>query len=379
MRIDIDAEFKALIPPLSSEEFNQLEANIIADGCRDPLVLWGNVLVDGHNRYEICTTHDIAFKTQQIEFQDVSAVKIWMIDNQAGRRNITDGWKYELAQKKKAILLEKGREKQSPGINQYTERSLSTVDNEQKHNTQKEIATGLGWSTGKVAMADKVWNKAPEEVKEKVKSGEVSINQAYKEIVKNEKKVERAAIIEKQKEDIAKGNFDLPEGQYNVIAIDPPWNYGREYDPDGSRVANPYPEMNQQELLSIDLPAAKDAVLFLWTTQAFIFDAKELLDRWGFTYKATLVWNKERIGMGHWLRMQCEFCLIGIKGSPIWSNTKWRDIISESRREHSRKPEAFYEMVEEITAGKRLEYFSREAREGWEVFGNDTTKFSAGA
>ena len=157
--------------------------------------------------------------------------------------------------------------------------------------------------------------------------------------------------------------------------MDPPWNYGREYDPESSRVANPYPEMTQAELLEMQPPFADDCALFIWTTHQFIFDAKQLLDHWGFEYKATMVWDKEKMGMGHWLRMQCEFCLVGIKGHPTWNNTKWRDIIREPRREHSRKPDAFYDMVTEITLGRRLEYFSREARNGWEVFGNDTAKF----
>lgn len=79
--------------------------------------------------------------------------------------------------------------------------------------------------------------------------------------------------------------------------------------------------------------------------------------------------------MGAWFRMQCEFCLVGIVGKPFWSNTRYPEIIEEPRREHSRKPDAFFDLVSEITAGRKLEYFSREAREGWEVFGNDTNKF----
>ena len=102
---------------------------------------------------------------------------------------------------------------------------------------------------------------------------------------------------------------------------------------------------------------------------------RSLLRHWGFTYKATLVWDKERIGMGAWLRMQCEFCLVGIKGKPTWNNTKHRDILREARREHSRKPEAFYEMVEDITVGRRLDFFSRQQRPGWETYGNDREKF----
>jgi N6-adenosine-specific RNA methylase IME4 len=133
--------------------------------------------------------------------------------------------------------------------------------------------------------------------------------------------------------------------------------------------------MKQSDLLKIKIPSSKDCVLFMWTTHAFIWDAKELLDEYGFEYKANLVWNKQKMGMGAWLRMQCEFCLVGIKGKPLWDNKTHRDIIEEPRREHSRKPESFYKLVEEITIGTRLEFFSRKSRKGWSVYGNETQKF----
>jgi N6-adenosine-specific RNA methylase IME4 len=205
---------------------------------------------------------------------------------------------------------------------------------------------------------------------------------AVKEIAKeikqaeNKEKIEqRKELIDKQIEDIESGKLPKLQGLFDVIAIDPPWPYGREYDPNGSRVANPYPEMSIEQIQAIDLPLKDDSVLLLWTTHQFLPAAFELLKNWGFTYKANLVWDKEMIGMGAWLRMQCEFCLVGIKGKPFWDNTKHRDIIREQRREHSRKPDQFYSMVEQITYGRRLEYFSREKRNGWEVFGNDTNKF----
>ena len=99
--IIIDQEFKALIPPLSQEERAQLEANILADGCRDPLVVWAtegdferniaprHILVDGHNRYEICTRHGIEFDVTELEFADREAAMDWMDANQLGRRNLT--------------------------------------------------------------------------------------------------------------------------------------------------------------------------------------------------------------------------------------------------------------------------------------------------
>ena len=188
------------------------------------------------------------------------------------------------------------------------------------------------------------------------------------------KQLKREQDIQKQSEDIAKG-IEPVNGLFDVVAMDPPWPYGRKYDPETSRVANPYPEMTIEEISEIEVPCKNDSVLFLWTTHMFLPDAFKLLRDWGFAYKATLVWNKEKMGMGHWLRMQCEFCLIGIKGKPHWVNTRFRDILNEPRREHSRKPDSFFEMVNEITHGSRLEYFSREQRENWHIYGNDTGKF----
>lgn len=368
----IDPEFKALIPPLATDELAQLEALILRDGCRDPLVLWDGILVDGHHRHEICTRHGLPFETVEMVFESRAHARIWMRENQKGRRNLSPAWLIELELGNKNDYLEIGKKtqgKRTDLLSQNDKKSLPAPTN-----TRVEIAKAAGVSTGQVGMAEQVKKKAPE-LWEKAKQGEVSISTAYKEIKKAEKKTEREHQITKQKEAIESGAVSLPEGVFEVVAMDPPWNYGREYDPETSRVANPYPEMTQEQILALNPPFAEDCVLFLWTTQAFIWDAKELLDAWGFTYKATIVWDKEKIGMGAWLRMQCEFCLVGIKGKPAWNNTKWRDIIRESRREHSRKPEAFYEMVEEITIGRRLDFFSREQRNGWEAFGNDTGKF----
>lgn len=186
---------------------------------------------------------------------------------------------------------------------------------------------------------------------------------------------ERELNIAKQKQDIEKGNITAITDTYDVISMDPPWPYGREYDPSTSRVANPYPEMSIEEIANINLPAKEDSVLFLWTTHKFLPDSFHLLEKWGYTYKATMVWDKKQIGMGAWFRMQCEFCLVGIKGKPIWENTTYSEIISERRREHSRKPDTFFELINRICYGKKLEYFSRQAREGWDIFGNDTDKF----
>ena len=377
-------ELESLIPPLSNEEFKQLERNILEEGIREPLITWNGILIDGHNRYRIAQEHDMNYETLEKEFENLNDVKIWMVNNQLGRRNLQDFVKGELHDELDKLNKIKGveiyKEKSVFKGNQYSA-PLSIIDNEPKHNTQKIVAEKLGWSTGKKAMFDIVKTKAPEEVKEKLRTGEVSINQAYKEIKKEEKKVERVELIQKQIEDIEEGLLPDLIGLFDVVSVDPPWPYEGEsknitsFDSIGRRVANPYPEMSIEQIKNIELPLMDNAVVLLWTTHKFLPDAFEILKEWKLDYKATLVWNKEKIGMGAWFRMQCEFCLVGIKGKPYWENTTYRDIIVEPRREHSRKPDCFFEMIEKITMGNRLEYFSREKREGWKVFGNDINKF----
>lgn len=89
MKIIIDPEFQSQIPPLTPEEYSTLEESILAEGCRDRLTVWGNILVDGHNRYEICTRHGIPYRTVNREFDDRDVAAAWIDNNQLSRRNLT--------------------------------------------------------------------------------------------------------------------------------------------------------------------------------------------------------------------------------------------------------------------------------------------------
>ena len=123
MEIRIIEEIKKEIPPLTDEELHLLEASIVKDGIRDPLVIWNrddeNVLVDGHNRYNIAKRINCNFTTVAKEFASMIDAKIWIRKNQLGRRNLTDGWKAELALRNKDDLLKKGSEKQKETLGAY--------------------------------------------------------------------------------------------------------------------------------------------------------------------------------------------------------------------------------------------------------------------
>jgi len=221
-------------------------------------------------------------------------------------------------------------------------------------------------------MAD-LSNEEFEEYIEETKNKNEEVTEAG--LVRMAKKIFREEKIEKQKEEIKslKPTFN---GVFDVIVIDPPWKYGTTYSPESpmGRVANPYPEMNQEELLNIKLPTANNCILWLWSTNGFMKDAYELAEHWGFEVKTILTWNKVNMGVGHWLRNVTEHCLLCVKGQPIWDNKTYTTLLTEKRTEHSKKPKSFYEMVDKICYGRKLEYFSRKQRKGWVVYGDEIEK-----
>jgi hypothetical protein len=122
-RLKIDTDFKQLIPPLSTEEFHQLEQNIIRDGCREPLCVWYNTILDGHNRYEICIKHQIPFMIQRIYLKNREEAIAWICANQLGRCNITEETRKYLIGKRYEIEKMLGAHN-AAGTNQYTKKEV---------------------------------------------------------------------------------------------------------------------------------------------------------------------------------------------------------------------------------------------------------------
>jgi len=234
--IQVKEEFKNLIPALSAEEYAQLEANILEEGIREPIITWNGFIIDGHNRYSIAQRFDVEYRTTSKHFSSEVDVKIWMANNQLGRRNLSDYVKGELMEEIEKLLKEKG--KKNISANKGGTTTLPT-NGKEAHNTQEIISKKLGWSKGKKSQFDVVKKKAPEEVKEKLRNNELTIHAAYKEIKKEEKKEEKIAERKKLAEEGAKkeiqidfrlGDFeevfaDLPDGSIDCIITDPPYPY----------------------------------------------------------------------------------------------------------------------------------------------------------
>jgi N6-adenosine-specific RNA methylase IME4 len=170
-----------------------------------------------------------------------------------------------------------------------------------------------------------------------------------------------------------------PDGLFDVLVIDPPWPYDRQPADSGMRGEVDYATLSLDELRAHQLPAAADCVLWLWTTNSFMCEAYDLAYAWHFTPKTILTWDKVTPGLGHWLRNVTEHCLLAVKGHPPVQLTTQSTLLREARREHSRKPEAFYTLVDSLCLGRKLDYFGRTPRAGWNTYGLESDRFAAAA
>ena len=214
--IQIHPEFKALIGPLTREERQQLEANIIAEGCRDPLVTWNGILLDGHNRFEICERLRIPYKTVPVDLPSAEAAKLWIEEHQIGRRNLTSDQRaaiaYRIMQRRVAIS------KQERARKGGTARSLSLVvtpTTEQSSSPrQRELAASqLGISPNKLRVVSALAKESPAVIEQLV-AGTLTIKQAQEEIADQTRQRLRKAAkkIDPSESQIHVGDLSLLNG-----------------------------------------------------------------------------------------------------------------------------------------------------------------------
>ena len=175
MSILIDKEFESLIPPLSAEEFKQLEENCVKEGIRDSLITWNGILIDGHNRFKIAAKHGLLWNERKIEFADRNEAKRWIILNQFGRRNLSAYDRSVLALKLKPVIAEKAKEQQGT----RTDISQKSV---KSHDTQKELAKVAGVSHDTIHKVEAIQKSGNEQLIKDIKEGRESINSGYQKV-----------------------------------------------------------------------------------------------------------------------------------------------------------------------------------------------------
>ena len=344
----IKEEFKKLIPPLTTEEFKQLEDNCLAEGIREKILTWNGFIIDGHNRYEIATKWDLDFETENKHFDNEEAVKEWMILNQFGRRNLSNYQRSVLALELEDVFSKKAKEKERirKTTSQKSDESLKEVS------TKKELSKVASVSHDTIAKVKKIQEKASEEVKEKLSTGEVSINAAYKEIKKEEKKINFQAKKELFEKEIKPENLNqkiilgdsinvlptLEKKSFDLLLSDPP--YGMDFK---SGWNNKEKIQNDkifdtislfENVLKESVPLLKDdAHFYLFGNINFIGDIKPIIEK-HLTLKNILIWDRKVIGMGDLKSYGNSYDIIYFGYNKIWKDlngTRDRDLLSYNR------------------------------------------------
>lgn len=191
MDIVVNEELKAYIDPLTPDEHDALERSLLAEGCRDALVLWGNILIDGHNRYGICQKHGLPFQTvQNTRFQSMEDVHLWMIDQHLGRRSLSDFQRGVLALRKREIVAARRAAREQAAAAAAAEQPATegppspaapeapAAPKEDALDTREALARAARLRSSQVQMIETIHQNAAPEVVAALKSGTLSLNAA---------------------------------------------------------------------------------------------------------------------------------------------------------------------------------------------------------
>lgn len=384
----IDPELKNLIPPLSAEEYSELEKSILKEGCRDSICTWNNTVVDGHNRLAICLKHNLPFNIKEMKFESKDDAIDWMYSNQLARRNLTDpqrtyimGKQQEARVKRKEDNLKQNLPKPHFEASGKTAEIIAKEQNVSRATVERaaEYSRAIDTITKNTGI-DTIKQKILTGDVKTTKEGIVTLSKAPVEIQKKTMEVlnsGQAKGLQDAKRIIAASQVkDIPvvTGKYKVILADPPWQYGGSMNTTYGTADKHYPTMSLDEICNLPIRdlSEDNAVLFLWTTSPVLEESFKVINSWGFKYKASFIWDKIKHVMGHYNSVRHEFLLVATRGSCTPEVMKLFDsVVSEERLEHSEKPETFRKIIDTIyPSGKRIELFARNKAENWEVWGN---------
>lgn len=345
------SDIKNVEPKREHGDISSLKASISEVGLINPLTVDkdGN-LIAGRRRYQAIKElgwQEVDVRIMPVDGNQLFAFKI-AIDENLKRKSLTDPENRAAmaAYDEMKRQLEGDKPRGNPNLLQCGELEGWTQDK-----TAQDLNVSRQ-SIGEAVQAENIVKEHPEWASLKTKQ------------------IIRKAKIETQKEEISK--LSPITGLYDVIVIDPPWEIAGEYDPDGRRIASPYPTMSLEQIKAVELPTSENCILWLWVTNLNMHDGFHLLEHWGFEFKNILTWAKSNgFGIGNWLRGQTEHCLLAIKGKPVFEGQSSSTLLEAPRTSHSTKPDAFYELVERICFGRKLDYFSRKARLGWDSYGDE--------
>jgi N6-adenosine-specific RNA methylase IME4/ParB-like chromosome segregation protein Spo0J len=387
---------------MSDTEYGDLLKDIKQNGILQPIdITYESVILDGHHRLRAAKELGIKDVGVRIpELIDISEDE-YLISVALNRRHLSEGHEAVLANEYRKVISKEAESKAGMKANEVRwhgnesdSANVSESDKEKEEtDTRKLAAEHMHVSEWKVREVQGIEKKAETEptakdVYEKLRSGNLEIHEAR--LIMKQPEPLRQVILQKKEEEprkdirviareisTASRNSNpppIPQGKFSIIYADPPWEYEHEISIN-REIENKYPTMQLDRIKEINVPAADDAVLFLWVTVPKLEEGLSVMKAWGFNYRTGIVWVKNAIGMGYYVRQQHELLLLGVKGQGIGvplPENRPSSVINSPREEHSRKPDAVHEIIEKMYPNHtRIELFARERREGWEAWGNE--------
>jgi N6-adenosine-specific RNA methylase IME4 len=373
-----------LFPLMEGAEFDLLAADIKANGLREPIVEMDHMILDGRNRYRAC--NETGVRARYVKYKGSDPLG-FVISTNLHRRHLNVSQRAMIAARICNLAV---------GSNQHV---IRVKREGVEFSTSSQVAVGekariAGVDRKTLFQAQKVHDKGIPELIKRVEAGEIAVSNAAKvadlprerqealadaseaELRGAGKKARRAKRTAELGEKTRAAAKSLGTKLYSVIYADPPWQF-EPYSTDTGmdRAAdNHYQTMTTEAIEALKVPAAKDAILFLWATAPMLPDALAVMKAWGFTYKSNCIWVKSQAGTGFWYRSKHEILLVGTRGTiPAPApGEQYSSVITANVGRHSEKPAAFAEMIEEMFAGvPAVEMFARAPRLGWDTWGNE--------
>lgn len=401
-------EVANIFPLMQGEEFEALKNDIAEHGQREPIWLaTDGRIIDGRNRHRACC--ELGISPKFTIWDGNGSLVYFVVSLNLHRRHLNSGQKAIIAVDILPLLEVEAKEKQKAQGSRGSEGGrgkTKTLDQsfdqgfERTPQATAQAAAIVGSNRQYVSEAKRLVQESPE-VADLVRAGEITMPEAKSLAKMDDDK--RAHAIELMQGGEAKSAKDamtmvareqkitiaqnLPPKVYNVIYADPAW----EYSNTGVHGAadHHYDTMPTEKLKTlladIEMKLADNAVLFLWVTNPLLLDAVAVVEAWGFQYKTNMVWVKTELvkpGSGFYVRGRHELLFICTRGSftPLNPNIAppIGSIVESPVREHSRKPETVYDIIEALYPGcNYVELFARTKRSGWDAWGNQVDKFAA--
>jgi N6-adenosine-specific RNA methylase IME4/ParB-like chromosome segregation protein Spo0J len=369
-----------MLPLVEGAEFDRLVADIIENGLLNPITRYQGQTLDGRNRERACGAAGVEPRYVEFEGKDPAA---FVFSQNLARRHLGPSERAMVAARMANLKWGQRSDRVEGQICLSIAAELLRVSERSVKSARVVLDHGIpelqeAVQLGRLAVYDaekaaRLPSEAQTQFLEAAAAGK-TFSSWQTSYGRRQRAAELAAKI-----------TAMPTGQkrWPIILADPPWDYDISAPArERSHPAQHYAVMSPADICALPVAelAAESCVLFLWTTAPCLEQAFEVLRAWGFQYKSSLVWDKEIPGMGHWVRGQHEHLLIASKGAPPLPPTDSlpASIIRERRREHSRKPEAAYRIIETMYSTlARIELFARQARSGWDAWGNEVAAETA--